>query len=462
MLALNQLLSSIPKAHDLLQEAGLLGYLPHPLLTQAVRLSLDSLREDIKKGYVKTLGEMPSVPELLNKAAAIFEELKRPSLQRVINGTGVILHTNLGRAPLAQEALDAVQEIAVGYSNLEYKIDEGKRGSRYSHVEDLLKKLTGAEAAMAVNNNAAAVLLVLASIAPGKDVIVSRGELVEIGGSFRVPDVLLQSGCRLAEVGTTNKTYVSDYANAIVPGLTGAILRVHTSNFAVVGFVSKPSLKDLSKISNQNNIPLIEDLGSGCLVPLEQYGIYGQVTVSESVRSGADIITFSGDKLLGGPQAGIIVGRAEYISRIKSHPLARAMRIDKLSLAALLATLRLYLNPSEAVDKIPVLKMLCAPVGKLLDKANLLRNIIKDTCPKAEVTIVESDCRAGGGAMPEEKLSSAAIAVKMPGLSANSLEDKFRQGAVSVIGRIYKDQFLLDLRTISEDEFFMIAKKLAQ
>jgi len=339
------------------------------VLTQAARGVLDDLRQNIKDGRIDTL---PGNDALAEETACRFRGYHKPNLHRVINGTGIILHTNLGRAPLAAEALDAVAEAARDYSNLEYCIDEGRRSSRHAHVEGLIAELTGAEAAMVVNNNAAAVMLALSAVGQ-KNVIVSRGELVEIGGSFRVPDVLAQSGCRLVEVGTTNKTHAKDYERAVDAGLTGALLRVHTSNFIMTGFVAKPSLEELACIAAKHAIPLIEDLGSGCIVSLAQYGIHGQPVVADSIKAGVDIVTFSGDKLLGGPQAGIIAGRAGWIAKMKAHPLARAMRIDKLCLAALETTLRLYLEPETVVEKIPTLRMLCAPPDKLIEKAQLLK-----------------------------------------------------------------------------------------
>jgi L-seryl-tRNA(Ser) seleniumtransferase len=429
------------------------------LLTQVVRQVLDHLRIFISQGCIDAV---PDVSELAHDAAILFEQFLIPNFRRVINCTGVILHTNLGRAPLSVEALEAVAETGRGYANLEYDISSGERGSRHEHTEELLKILTGAEASMAVNNNAAAILLALASINSSHGVAVSRGELVEIGGSFRIPDILAQSGHKLIEVGTTNKTHLRDYKQALADG-AGTILRVNPSNFKMTGFVSRPSLGELSELALKHGVPLIEDAGSGCMLDLAPYGITDQPTVSGSVRSGADIITFSGDKLLGGPQAGLIVGRSVYINKMKAHPLARALRIDKLCLAALEATLRLYLNPQTAVKKIPVLQMLCAPVYELNEKAERLRSFLDAIEPKT-VSVVTESGQTGGGAMPGSYLESAAVAIDVPHMPAHVLEEGFRtlSGSPPVIGRISRGRFLLDVRTVHEDDFGIIACKFAE
>jgi len=450
------LLRQIPKVDELLSNGILTGLRPLAFLTRAVRQVLTDLRYDIQESRVELI---PCVNELAHSVKQLFDEYTSPNLKRVINGTGIILHTNLGRAPLAVEALSAVTKAAWDYSNLEYCLEKGERSSRHIHVEDLLTQLTGCDAAMVVNNNAAAVLLALAAVACGetKEVIVSRGELVEIGGSFRVPDVLTQSGCKLVEVGTTNKTHLKDYEKAIDPARTGALLRVHTSNFTITGFTYKPSLNELSHIAKKHGIPLIEDLGSGCMIPLSQYGI-DQPVVADSVRAGVDIITFSGDKLLGGPQAGIIIGLREHIAKMKAHPLARAMRIDKLCLAALEATLRLYLD--AAVEKIPTLRMLCEPVDKLHEKAQMLEGLLKKCNFCGDINIIMETSQAGGGAMPGENLATAAVAISSDKISANELEQHFGGGPVPIIGRISHNRFILDVRTINLDDFPLIAARL--
>jgi len=457
MESINNLLRQIPKVDELLSHAMLARFDRDVLLTKSVREVLNDLRRNIIDGRV---GTIPGHDVLAGEVEAKYFECFNSNLRRVINGTGIILHTNLGRAPLANEALDAMCYAARDYSNLEYCVEKGERSSRHVHVEGLITELTGAEAAMVVNNNAAAVMLALAAVGQ-KDVIVSRGELVEIGGSFRVPDVMAQSGCRLVEVGTTNKTNIRDYERAVEPGLTGALLRVHASNFAMTGFVAKPELCELAGIAAKYSVPLIEDLGSGCILPLTQYGIYGQPVVADSIKAGVDIVTFSGDKLLGGPQAGIIAGRGEWIAKMKAHPLARAVRIDKLCLAALEATLRLYLDPDTVVESIPVLRMLCMPPEKLLKKAELLKGYLDKYC---EVTVITETSLAGGGAMPEEGIATAAVAINMAskGVSVQALERHFRLGPVPIIGRISRDRFILDVRTIDSSDFFDIARRLQE
>jgi len=409
------LLRQIPKVDDLLELSGIER---NPLLTQAAQAVLENLRGAILEGRVEAI---PSPQDLAQQIAKQYKTNKIPNLRRVINGTGIILHTNLGRAPLAQEALDAIVETAKGYSNLEYDLTTGKRSNRHVHIEELLTKLTGTEAGMAVNNNAAAILLALSAVAAGHDVIISRGELVEIGGSFRIPEVLLQSGCRLVEVGTTNKTHLADYEKAISPD--SVILRVHASNFKIVGFTSSPSMEELSALAKNHNITLIEDLGSGSVLDKKEK------------FSKADIITFSGDKLLGGPQAGIAIGRRDYIEKMKAHPLARALRIDKLSLAALEATLRLQ-------NDVPVQKMLKATPEELYEKAQALQSHFPGSI------IVKETSYVGGGALPGDELETYALAISISGKSAQEVERHFREMDPPIIGRVSKDRFLLDVRTV--------------
>ena len=445
---MNTLLRQIPKVDDVLSHESLSGYEAGALLTEAARQVLDRLRDGLVGGSVDAL---PSLDIIALDVAAQLDENNKPNLQRVINGTGIVLHTNLGRAPLAQEALDAMVDTARDYSNLEYCITEGKRSTRHAHVEKLLTRLTGSEAAMVVNNNAAAIMLALSAVAYDQEVIVSRGELVEIGGSFRVPDVLVQSGCRLAEIGTTNKTHPYDYERAINPS-TGALLRVHTSNFIMTGFVAKPTLEELATIAKKHSLPLIEDLGSGALIPISP----NQPTVADSIKAGVDVVTFSGDKLLGGPQAGLIVGSKDYIAKMKSHPLARAMRIDKLCLAALEATLRLYLDPATATEKIPALSMLCQSPEALYKKADLLKGLLGKGA-----TVIQETSQAGGGAMPGESFTTAAVAI-FSKFSPQALELHFRSNTPPIIGRIAHDMYMLDVRTLKIEDFPIIAKKLSQ
>jgi len=352
---------ALPSVDELLQNHTLRGYerrVGRAVVLDAIRAALDSARADIRAGR-----EAPMSALLLDAITDRIEASVRPTLTRVLNATGVILHTNLGRAPLSQDALQAIQDAALSYSNLEYDLETGERSSRYIHAEALIKQLTGAPAAMVVNNNAAAVMFVLRAFAEARDVVISRGQLVEIGGGFRVPDVLSQSGARMVEVGTTNRTRIADYAAAITAN-TGALLRVHPSNFRVIGFTEEVSLAELAALGHQHNLPVIDDLGSGALLDTTLYGLAHEPMPQESLLAGADLIAFSGDKLLGGPQAGIIIGKSEYIAKLKAHPLARALRVDKLTFAALQATLLHYLK-NEAPQKIPIWQMISAKTESL-------------------------------------------------------------------------------------------------
>ena len=442
------LFKQIPKVDYILSNPLLAAQPQGALLTSCVRTVLNGIRNQIGEG--KTV----SVPDINEITQNVLDEINKtlsPNLRKVINGTGIIIHTNLGRAPIAAEVAAAAYEISTGYSNLEYDTNEGKRGSRHSHMSKLLTRLTGAEAAIAVNNNAAAVLLALSAISfDGSEIIVSRGELVEIGGSFRVPDVCKLSGSILKEVGTTNKTHLSDYKNAINQN-TAAILCVHPSNFYMAGFVSKPPTNELAMLAKENQIPLIEDLGSGCLFAEK---CINEKTVSESLNSGADIVTFSGDKLLGGPQAGIIAGNANLIEKIKKHPLARAVRIDKLCLAALEATLRLYLDKKQAIKKIPVLNMLHANAGELEKKAYQLKNLIGEN---AAVTGEKS--QAGGGSLPGVEFTSFAVEFFSKKHSPTEIEKHFRSAPTPIIGRIRDGRFILDVRTIETGDFSLVADR---
>ena len=378
-------------------------------------------------------------------AAILLEiaKLSRPSLRPVINATGIILHTNLGRAPLAKAAIDAISVTARGFSNLEYDLESGKRGSRNTHCVSLLKRLTGAEDAMVVNNGAAALVLALNTLARRREVLVSRGELVEIGGSFRIPEIMERSGARLVEVGTTNRTHPDDYRRAITEK-TGAIVKIHRSNFAVAGFVSEVGVPDLAFIASEHGIPVIHDLGSGLLIGLEQYGLTGEPTVREAITAKPALAIMSGDKLLGGPQAGIILGEASAIAKLRKNPLARALRVDKLTLAALEATLAIYLDESRAVNEIPALSMIAATTGSLRMRAEL---IVRDAGPRVE--IVESEASVGAGAFPTAVLPSIAIALAG---KPKTLDTHLRSGKVPVVGRIADDRLLLDLRSVQKQD----------
>ncbi len=435
---------------------------PRAVLVAAIRNTLDTLRRDILTAAT------PPTPQDLNETAllsAIGQTLAReetPSLRRLVNATGVVIHTNLGRSPLAESVITHMSEVARGYSNLEYDLATGRRGSRYSIVSDLLCDLTGAESAMVVNNNAAAVLLCLDTIARGKEAVVSRGELVEIGGAFRVPDVMAKSGALLREVGTTNRTHLKDYEGAITSE-TGLLLKVHTSNFKVVGFTAAVSLGELVALGRRFQLPVMEDLGSGTFVDLRDAGLDYEPTVRESVAAGTDIVTFSGDKLLGGPQAGIIVGREAWLHRIQKNPLTRALRIDKLTLAALEGTLLLYRDEQNARNTVPTLRMLTLSRQAVTERADRLGAMLSSICPE-KLTVVPMDKpgKAGGGALPATALPSRCLGIRVAGMSPDALECALRKADPPIIGRIDDDLFLLDLRTVLDDEMPLIAKALGR
>jgi L-seryl-tRNA(Ser) seleniumtransferase len=404
-----------------------------PLAVDAARLVIERAREEIR------VGADPG--DLGERLRGELEQARRPRLRRVLNATGVIVHTNLGRAPLPATAVDRVHETVAGYSNLEYDLDAGTRGSRQDHVATILRRLTGAEAALVVNNNAAAVLLALAAIAEGREVVVSRGELLEIGDGFRIPDVLTRSGARLVEVGTTNRTRAADYERAIGPE-TALLLRVHQSNFRVVGFTELPSTAELAAVASRHGLPLVDDLGSGALLPL-----HDEPQARDALAVGADLVCFSGDKLLGGPQAGIVVGRAELVERLRHHPLQRALRADKLTLAALEGTLALYLDPERAMREVPVLRMLAEPPEAIRGRAERLAELTGGT-------VEETVARVGGGALPLAELPSFACAVD-EGLAA-----PLRQGEPPVVGVVRDGKLLLDCRTLTDVELDEVAASL--
>ena len=439
---MDTLLRQIPKVDDLLRLPALkmlAAEVETSAVTEAVRRTLDRLRADILVG---TVTELPSTEALCAQISASCRASRLPSLRGVINATGIVLHTNLGRACLSDRALAAAREVSQGYSTLEYDLTAGERGQRYAHVEPLLCRLTGAEAAMVVNNNAAAVLLILSALTAGGEVITSRGELVEIGGSFRMPDVMAACAV-LREVGSTNKTRLSDYANAISEQ-TRALLKVHTSNYRIVGFTESVSPAALVELGRSRSIPVIEDLGSGCLIDLAPLGLRDEPTVQASVKAGVDVLSFSGDKLLGGPQAGIIVGKRRCIDLLKRHPLARALRVDKLTLAALEATLQAYAD-GTALQEIPVLSMLAQTPEELRQRAESLCRRLEEIGVPAEMVSTENP--VGGGAVPTQTLHSFAVAVA-PRDSAAALETQLRQRPVPIIVRIAHDRCLLDMRTL--------------
>ena len=452
------LLRQIPQVDKLMQHELITGCDAYRHeIADAVRDELNNLREKIKSGTVESV---PGEIEIVQRAAELAKSraLTGKDVRRVINGTGVILHSNLGRACLSIAAASAVVEATSSYCTLEYDIEKGKRGNRTGGTEKYLKDITGCEASLIVNNNAAAVLLILSAIACDGNVLVSRGELVEIGGGFRVPDIMSQCGCELREVGTTNKTRLKDYEDAIDKE-TKAILKVHSSNFKIVGFTESVSIKELAILSKTNDIPVIEDIGSGSLVDVRRYGLNDEPLAKESLNSGADIVSFSGDKLLGGLQCGVILGSDKYISAMKKHPLYRAFRVDKITVAALEATLRVYGDPQAAERDIPILSMLSLKEETLLQRAENLCAEIKNRGGAAEVVGTRSV--AGGGAVPGLELKSYALSI-LGKESMDVLEKQLRACPVPIIGRIENDRLLLDVRTLFEDDFEYIIKVLAE
>jgi L-seryl-tRNA(Ser) seleniumtransferase len=428
---------------------------PKSVMVKAVRETVASERRQILSATDDTDPSQVSETRLLQRAFTRAVQLQEYNLQRVINATGIVIHTNLGRSCLAAEAIDHVVSAAGRYSNLEFDLATGKRGSRYAIVEELICELTGAEAAMVVNNNAGAVLLCLDTLSCGREVIISRGELVEIGGSFRIPDVMAKSGAKLKEVGTTNRTHLRDYQQAI-GSETGLLLKVHTSNYAIQGFTSSVSLKELVPLGNRFNIPVMEDLGSGSFVPLSDLGIASEPTVQASVAADADVITFSGDKLLGGPQAGFIVGKKKVIDQVRNNPLTRALRIDKLTLAAMEATLQLYRDDTNR-HKIPTLRMLTMTKSEVEARANTLKQQLDvKQHSRLSIELLDLPSKTGGGSLPLTELPSCCVAIRIDGLSVNAIERSLRSGRPPVIGRIENDWFVMDPRTIQEDELEMI------
>jgi L-seryl-tRNA(Ser) seleniumtransferase len=453
-------LRALPSVERLLQTEPLRSAAeqgPRALAVEAARHELEECREAILAGN----GGAPGLEEIAVRAANAMDASGRMSLGPVINATGVVLHTNLGRAPLAFEALEAIDSAASGYSNLEYDLDAGTRGSRQAHLEPLVRELTGAPAAMAVNNNAAAVLLALAATARGRDVVISRGQLVEIGGSFRIPEILAASGAQLVEVGTTNRTRIEDYERAIGPD-TAALMRVHASNFRTVGFTEEVALPELVTLARARNLLLIDDLGSGVLVRRDDVlepVLAGEPAARESIEAGADLVCFSADKLLGGPQAGIVAGTEAAVALMRTHPLARAVRIDKLSLAALEATLRLQRDPERAARDIPVLQMLATPRAELHARAERLREAIAAGAPpQTEVRIVSTAGRAGGGSLPLLELDGPAVAVASPAAGVDTLHARLRAGDPPIVARVRDDAVLLDPRTIAEVEIDFVVR----
>jgi L-seryl-tRNA(Ser) seleniumtransferase len=430
--------------------------IPKSVLIPAIRSVIEDLRNQVLNAKSPIEDDCFSTKSLVGQVKKRSAQIQALKLKRTVNATGVVVHTNLGRSLLAPSVVKQLTLISTRYSNLEFDLDKGRRGSRYSHVEKILCELTGAPAAMVVNNNAGAVLLSLDTLASGREVIVSRGELVEIGGAFRIPDVMEKSGAILKEVGTTNRTHPRDYENAICDH-TGLLLKAHTSNYSIVGFTSAVSLTDMVAIGKRYNLPVMEDLGSGTLVDFSTYGLVKEPTVQDSLAAGVDVVTFSGDKLLGGPQAGIILGSKPVIDRIKANPLTRALRIDKMTLAALETTLRLYRDERDAVNQIPTLRMLTLPLPTIEGKAADLKSRL-DGLPgkRLDVSLVKNVSKAGGGSLPLLELPTCCACVTVHGISANALEKWMRHHSPPIIGRIENDRFIMDPRTLQEEELELI------
>jgi L-seryl-tRNA(Ser) seleniumtransferase len=454
-------LRMLPGVDHVLGLCGALPFfkdIPKTVIVSSIRKILETLRIGILGADRDIAEESLSDAHITEAVMAAVIKATAPNLKPLVNATGVVVHTNLGRSLLPDAVVENIALIAGRYSNLEYDLDAGKRGSRYASVEDLLCEISGAQAAMAVNNNAGAVLLCLETFARNKEVIVSRGELVEIGGSFRVPDVMAKSGGILREVGTTNRTHMRDYENAIEEN-TALLLKVHRSNYNIIGFTAEVSLKELVELGARHGVPVMEDLGSGTFIDFSKYGLVKEPTVQESVAAGTDIVTFSGDKLLGGPQAGIIVGKKSTVDQIKQNPLARALRIDKLTLAALESTLRLYRDEKKAVRMIPTLRMLTMNIGEIETRAsNLVEELKNIDKSRLEISLVERSSKAGGGALPLLELPSRCLRIRLQGMSANALEKSLRENDPPIIGRIEDDAYIMDPRTLRDDDLPIIGK----
>lgn len=450
------LLRKLPKMDELLKEDIVMNRLNDTMRTlviDSLRASIDEYRESILKDKINDFEK----EDILSKFQEILENSKEPNLKSVINATGVVIHTNLGRSILSKEAVENVIGVAANYNNLEYDLKKGQRGSRYSHVEELIKKVTGAEAALVVNNNAAAVMLVLNTLCKDKEAIVSRGQLVEIGGSFRVPDVMTFSGAKLVEVGTTNRTHLYDYENNINEN-TGVLLKVHTSNFKILGFTEDVPVEELVELGKDKSIPVIEDIGSGTLVDFSKYNFVYEPTVQESIRKGVDVVTFSGDKMLGGPQAGIIVGKKEFVNKMKKNQLTRALRIDKMTLAALEGTIKYYLDEKEAIEKIPTLHMILSSKDEHKKRAYSLKRKLQNKNKEFKFSVEEDYSMVGGGSMPIEKIPTYVIKVKSDKYKPEELEVMLRKNKVPIIVRVSNDEVIMDVRTMFDEDFNTVAE----
>lgn len=426
----------------------------------AIKSAIKQYIEEVKQAILnEELSEVPSLSKIVGEVARIVEKEDKNSLRRVINATGTILHTNLGRSLLSEKIKENIESVAFNYSNLEFDIDNKKRGSRYVHLIDIIKKLTGAEDVLVVNNNAAAVLLTLNTLVKGQEIIVSRGELVEIGGAFRIPEIIKLSGGVPVEVGTTNKTHLKDYENAISEE-TGALLKVHTSNYKILGFTESVSNEEISYLARENELVSINDLGSGQFVDFSKFGLPYEPTVKEILDSGIDIVTFSGDKLLGGPQAGIIVGKKKYIEKMKKNQLTRALRVDKMTLASLEATLKLYLDEKEALEHIPTLHMISLSKERLFGKADVLKTKLSDL--DFDIRIEEDKAEVGGGSYPASYLESVAVKLTHRKLHATEIERRLLEVEIPIITRIKDNSIILNMRTLRTREFDIVKAALEE
>lgn len=458
-----QLYRRIPKVDVLLEDETIqkmIAFYNRDTVIDAIRTETDLLRTFIGKCEDEDAA-VKQIEGLMARIEMKVSDLNTPNIKMTVNGTGTILHTNLGRAPIGKKQMDYIYGIATNYSNLEYNLEEGRRGERYSHFEELLCRITGAEAAIAVNNNAAAVMLILSTMAKGGEVIVSRGELVEIGGKFRIPDVMEQSGAELVEIGTTNKTHYADYEEAVTDE-TSALLKVHTSNYRIVGFTETVSIAELAKLGKERQIPVIEDLGSGVLIDLDKYGLTHEPTVQESIKNGADVVCFSGDKLLGGPQAGIIIGKKKYIEQMKKNQLMRALRIDKFTASALDVVLQEYLSEENAVKNIPVLEMITRPADEVKKSADRLSRMLKKNQPDAEIKVEPCQSQIGGGSLPLERIHSYAVTIRPNAITTPQLEERLRHLPVPVITRVEVDKIWLDMRTTGEQWIKYLVKMVKE
>ena len=454
-----QLLSQIPAINKILlldEVKSLIQEYSEVGVKSAIKNYIDEIKQEILN---EELHEVPSLEKIVEVVTQIVKSEDKNSLRRVINATGTILHTNLGRSLLSQKIKENIESVAFNYSNLEFDIDNKKRGSRYVHLIDIIKKLTGAEDVLVVNNNAAAVLLTLNTLVKDKEIVVSRGELVEIGGAFRIPEIIKLSGGTPVEVGTTNKTHLKDYENAITDN-TGALLKVHTSNYKIVGFTKEVSNEEISYLARENELVSINDLGSGQFVDFSRFGLPYEPTVKEVLDSGIDIVTFSGDKLLGGPQAGIIVGKKEYIEQMKKNQLTRALRVDKMTLAALEATLKLYLDEKEALEHIPTLHMISLSKERLFAKSDVFKTRLSDLDFK--VTVAEDKAEVGGGSYPASYLDSVVVKLEHPRLSATDIERRLLEVEIPIITRIKDNELIFDMRTLRTREFDLVKQALIE